>query len=94
MKSIKEIEQKIDLMIIERFATVGDLDKILKNPDDSNETKIEKALATIDKLKTFDKKLITNNIIYSGKDNDIIDEFKLKILCKIMKTFKIEELSK
>lgn len=90
MRSIKELEQKIDLMIIERFATVCDLEKILKNTDDSNETKIEKALAAITGLKTFEKQLITDdNNIYADNGYETVDHFKLKILHKIMKTFKI-----
>lgn len=89
MRSIKELEQRIDLMIIERFATVGDLEKILKNSDDGNETKIEKALTTIAKLKTFEKQLIADdNNTYVDKGYETVDHFKLQILCKIMKTFK------
>lgn len=84
MRSIKELEQKIDLMIIGRVETLGDLDKILKNPDDSNETKIKKALEALDDLKEEETVLLLHKTIYNAKNNDVIDNFKLKLLHKIM----------
>lgn len=84
MRSIKELEQKIDLMIIGRVETLIDLDKILKNPDDNNETKVEKALKALADLKEVEITLLRHQTIYNVKNKDVIDNFKLKLLHKIM----------
>jgi hypothetical protein len=93
MSSINELETKIDSMIIAAFSAISDLEKILKNPKDSNEIKILKALCKIDNLKAYEKRSIINNIIYAEKNNDIIDNSKFIMLSKIMETLKIDHFN-
>jgi hypothetical protein len=45
MSSIKELEQRIDFILLERYATIAELGKILENSADSNETKLEKSIS-------------------------------------------------
>lgn len=88
MNIIKELETKIDSMITKGFSAISELEKVLKNPDDSNEIKIFKASCIIDFLKGYEKNQI-NNIIYAEKTNDIIHNFNRKILFKIMESLEL-----
>lgn len=85
MKSIKELEQRIDFIILEHYATILELDKILEDSKDSNEIKLEKVSAAIIKLKKYSEEIITDdNNTYADKGYETIDHFKLNMLFRIL----------
>ena len=85
MNIIKELEQRIDFIILNRYTGLDVLESILENPDDSNGTKIEKALAEIAEIKNLEKEVITDDDKhYAGKGYMTVDDWKLQELQRII----------